>query len=87
MGHLKSERKRLSHKEWEAVLKEQKESGETQVNFCRERGISLRSFEKKRAVIKRQRSRDKFVEIKPKIEGANWRYEIELPCGAIFRGN
>ena len=83
----KAREKQRSGDEWRQLVLKQEASGETQTNFCRIFGINRRTFEKQRTKYKTKKGRNKFIEIEPKSEPRSWRYEIELPCGAILRGN
>lgn len=77
---------RRSEEEWEGLISEQLSSGKSQAEFCRERGVSLASFQWRKMKLKRKA--EPFVEISvPEESGERWKAELELPGGVIFRMN
>ena len=73
-----------SRADWQKVIEEQETSGKSQIEYCREMGISKNTFTKWRGLLKQEAP--SFVELKPKAElGGGARLEIEIGGGMTVR--
>lgn len=76
--------KRRTPSEWQELISEQSQSGETREAFCRARGITLTTFQ---TAVARQRDRGSFVELAPQ-PSSGWEGELHFPGGVrvVLRG-
>ena len=75
---------RRAASEWRKIIAEQSQSGQTQIEFCRERGISISAFSNALTRFRRQAS---FVEVSP-VDVAPpriWEGEVVFPNGMTVR--
>ena len=78
--------RRRSEEEWERLIEDQLRSGMSQKAFCKEREISLASFQWRKMKLKRKGN--PFVELEmPPESREEWKAELELPGGVKFRMN
>ena len=69
-------------RDWGALIEEQERSGLSQRQFCRERGLSLGSFQHQRYKFRRV-SRSEFIELSPKKDSSL--KELEFILGENLR--
>lgn len=76
-----------SEEEWSRLIQEQSESGKSQEDFCKERGISKNSFKRSKTRLKkRHESAFVAVTVPRAVPGStSSKAELELPGGVIFR--
>lgn len=87
MRKHRSGRSRRSAAEWAGILRQLKESGSTQAEFCRSRGVALTSLQKWARRLKASTSSE-FVELTPRVEFTEesaWQIEVQLPAGISIR--
>lgn len=75
---------RRTRQEWHKLISEQELSGQTQSNFCRERGISLSALNNAR---NRLRNKPDFIEVSPVeiTRVQSWTGEVVFPNGVTVR--
>lgn len=73
---------RRSAPEWQQLIMEQRQSGETRDAFCKSRGISPTAFQ---SALGRQRERGKFIEVQPVPQSSRWEGEVSFPGGITVR--
>lgn len=75
----------MKDKEWIKILAEQEASGESAIDFCRQRGISPKTLSYQKWKLKQSRQlqpppRSQFVRV-----GEELRFEVVLTNGAVVR--
>ena len=74
-----------SHEQWREWLKEQQCSGQSIMEFCRQRGLAAHNFHYHKMRMKKSKADVGFVEVNPResrgiwlsYERGSWRLEIE----------
>ena len=88
MSSLTKRRIRRGRDEWQRLINEQAESGQTQVAFCAARGISVASLQNwKRRLAAPDATREPWLELGTLTEAksASWDIELDLGEGVCLR--
>jgi transposase-like protein len=86
MGESRKRRARRSRDEWQRLIDEQAESGQTQAAFCAERGISVTSLQNwKRRLARSESTGEPWLELGTLVEAKSPTWDIELDLGDGIR--
>ena len=76
-----------SESDWREILGQFEESGQTQLSFCREAGLSPSTFQLWRQRLRSHASDSEFIDVTPAsaVSMPRWSIEIEFPDGTKTR--
>jgi len=80
-------RSHRSESEWRAILGQFERSGQSQLAFCRQAGLSPSTFQVWRHRLRLQSSATEFIDVTPVVSApaSRWSIEIEFPDGTTTR--
>jgi len=87
MGESKRRRIRRSEAEWQRLINEQTDSGQTQAAFCAANGISVGSFQNWKRRLAAEVSSEPWLELGALAEHcpSGWDIELDLGDGLCLR--
>ena len=87
MAETAKHHQRRTAKEWTRILRRQRSSGLSRIEFCKREGIPPSSFDRWRQLTEREGASAEFVELAPEAPARRdaWELEVALPNGVQLR--